>query len=111
MAIRTLGLIALSVVLLVSAKFSSAEAATIEALYSEINKLPPQQRQKRLEDGARKKGAFKFYGVSNAAVLGAYTAGFMKRYPFIKTEFWRGSGNKLVFRTLTEHRPGAVCAP
>ena len=87
---------------------SPALSASVDALYNEINKLPAQQRQKRLEDGARKEGAFKFYGVSNAALLGAYTAGFMKRYPFIKAEFWRGSGNKLVFRTLTEHRAGQL---
>src|SRR5215208_7513070 len=87
---------------------SAAHGASVEALYSEMNKLPAQQRQKRLEDGARKEGAFRFYGISNAALLGAYTAGFMKRYPFIKAEFWRGSGNKLVFRTLTEHRTGQL---
>jgi iron(III) transport system substrate-binding protein len=94
--------------LVVCAMFSAAHAASVEALYSEINNLPAPQRQKRLEDGARKEGAFKFYGVSNAALLGAYTTGFMKRYPFIKAEFWRGSGNKLVFRTLTEHRAGQL---
>jgi len=86
----------------------SAHSASVEALLSEINKLPPQQRQKRLEDGARKEAAFKFYGISNAALLNAYTTGFMKKYPFIKAEFWRGSGNKLVFRTLTEHRTGQL---
>ncbi len=86
----------------------TARGASVEALYGEINKLPPQQRQKRLEDGARKEGAFKFYGVSNAGLLSAYTTGFMKRYPFIKAEFWRGSGNKLVFRALTEHRAGQL---
>jgi iron(III) transport system substrate-binding protein len=85
-----------------------AHSASVEALYNEINKLPAAQRQKRLEDGAHKEGAFKFYGVSNAALLGAYTAGFMKRYPFIRAEYWRGSGNKLVFRTLTEHRAGQL---
>ena len=94
--------------LVVCALFSAAQAASVEALYSEINKLPAAQRQKRLEDGARKEGAFKFYGVSNAALLSAYIDGFMKRYPFIKAEFWRGSGNKLVFRTLTEHRAGQL---
>jgi hypothetical protein len=87
---------------------SALHGASVEALYNEINKLPPQQRQKRLEDGARREGAFKFYGVSNAALLSAYTTGFMKRYPFVKAEFWRGSGNKLVFRTLTEHRAGQL---
>ena len=88
--------------------FSTAPCASIEALYTEINKLPAPQRQKRLEDGARKEGAFKFYGISAASLLSAYTAGFMKKYPFIKAEFWRGSGNKLVFRTLTEHRTGQL---
>ena len=44
----------------------------------------------------------------NAALLGAYTAGFMKNYPFIKAEFWRGSGNKLVFRTLDRASHGPV---
>ena len=34
----------------------------------------------------------------------------MKRYPFIRAEFWRGSGNKLVFRTLTEHQTGRLDA-
>jgi iron(III) transport system substrate-binding protein len=94
--------------LLVFGIITSAPAASVDALYSEINKLAPAQRQRRLEDGARKEGAFKFYGVSNAALLGAYSAGFMKRYPFLKAEYWRGSGNKLVFRTLTEHRTGQL---
>jgi len=108
MAAKMLLANALALWLVVGALVSTAHSAAIEALYSEINKLPPQQRQKRLEEGARKEGAFKFYGVSNAALLGAYTAGFMKRYPFIKAEFWRGSGNKLVFRALTEHRAGQL---
>ena len=108
MAFRKLLVNGVAALLLVCALFSAAQSASIEALYSEINKLPAQARQKRLEDGARKEGAFKFYGISNAALLDAYTRGFMKRYPFIKAEFWRGSGNKLVFRTLTEHRVGQL---
>ena len=108
MALKRIGFIACGVVLVFYANFSPAPAASIDALYSEINQLAPQERQKRLEEGARKEGAFKFYGVSNATLLGAYTRGFMKRYPFIKAEFWRGSGNKLVFRTLTEHRVGQL---
>jgi iron(III) transport system substrate-binding protein len=86
----------------------TVQAASVEALLSDINKLPAEQRQKRLEDGARREGAFKFYGVSNASLLSAYSNGFMKKYPFIKAEFWRGSGNKLVFRTLTEHKTGQL---
>jgi len=37
---------------------SALHGASVEALYNEINKLPPQQRQKRLEDGPRREGAF-----------------------------------------------------
>jgi iron(III) transport system substrate-binding protein len=108
MASRKLLTSAVTVLIITCAMFSTAQCASIEALYNEINKLPAQQRQKRLEDGARKEGAFKFYGISAASLLSAYTAGFMKKYPFIKAEFWRGSGNKLVFRTLTEHRTGQL---
>ncbi|MGZ8443813.1 MAG: ABC transporter substrate-binding protein [Candidatus Binatia bacterium] len=108
MAPRKLLAYSVTSLLLICPLFSSAHAASIEALYSEINKLPLAQRQKRLEDGARREGGFKFYGISAASLLAAYTAGFMKRYPFIKAEYWRGSGNKLVFRTLTEHRAGQL---
>ena len=87
---------------------SGARAASVEALLAEISKLPPAPRQKRLEEGARREGAFKFYGISQAALLTAYANGFMKKYPFIKAEFWRGSGNKLVFRTMTEHKTGQL---
>jgi len=73
----------------VYATISLAESASIEALYNEIDKLPPQQRQKRLEDGARREGKFKFYGISAAALLDAYTRGFMKKYPFIKASLAR----------------------
>jgi iron(III) transport system substrate-binding protein len=104
MSLRKFLVIALTIFWVACGVFSEAEAASVEALYSELNKLPAAQRQKRLEDGARKEGGFKFYGVSNAELLSGYASGFMKRYPFIKAEFWRGSGNKLVFRTLTEHR-------
>ena len=87
---------------------SPVAAASVEGLLAEVNKLAPAQRQKRLEDGARREGAFRFYGISQAALLNAYANGFMKKYPFIKAEFWRGSGNKLVFRVMTEHKTGQL---
>ena len=87
---------------------SGVEAASVQALLADVNKLAPAERQKRLEEGARREGSFKFYGISQAALLSAYTNGFMKKYPFIKAEFWRGSGNKLVFRTMTEHKTGQL---
>ena len=89
---------------------SKAETASVEALFDDINKLPPSQRQKRLEDGARREGALIYYSISAAELAGAYTKGFMNRYPFIKADFYRGSGNQLVVRTMMEHRLGKLAA-
>jgi iron(III) transport system substrate-binding protein len=90
--------------ILSSALAGPVYGSSVEARLLDINKLSGPQRQRRLEEGARREGSFKFYGISNAALLNAYATGFMKKYPFIKTEFWRGSGNKLVFRVMTEHK-------
>jgi iron(III) transport system substrate-binding protein len=87
-----------------------AQSASVESLYSELDKLPPQQRLKRLEEGARKEGAFVHYSVSNAELINAYIKAFMSKYPFIKADYWRGSGNQLIFRTLMEHRAGKLAA-
>jgi iron(III) transport system substrate-binding protein len=89
---------------------SIAHAASVEALLSEISKLPEAARQKRLEEGARREGAFTYYSISNADLIAAYTKGFMNRYPFIKAEFYRGSGNQLVVRTMMEHKLGKLSA-
>src|ERR1700756_271191 len=89
---------------------SVAETASVEALLNDINKLSAAERQKRLEEGARREGSFVHYSVSNAELISAYVKAFMSKYPFIKAEFWRGSGNQLVFRTLMEHRAGKLTA-
>lgn len=96
--------------LLLCATVLVAQAASVEAVLADINKLPPAERQKRLEDGARREGSFVHYSVSNAELINAYVKAFMNRYPFIKADFWRGSGNQLVFRTLMEHRAGKLTA-
>src|SRR5215467_6379472 len=87
-----------------------AQGSSVETLLEEINRLPPQARQKRLEEGARREGAFVQYSVSNAELINAYIKAFMNKYPFIKADFWRGSGNQLVFRTFMEHRAGRLAA-
>ncbi len=101
---------ATAALLLFCASVSVAQAASVEALLSDINKLPPLERQKRLEEGARREGSFVHYSVSNAELISAYIKAFTNKYPFIKADFWRGSGNQLVFRTLMEHRAGKLTA-
>ncbi len=89
---------------------SPTHGSTVEDLLAKLNKLPPRERQKRLEEGAKREGSLKFYSISNAVLLRSYTKAFMKRYPFVKAEYWRGSGSKLVFRTEIEHRTGNLSA-
>ena len=101
---------ATAALLLFCATVSVVQAASVEALLADINKLPPAERQKRLEEGARREGSFVHYSVSNAELINAYVKAFMNKYPFIKADFWRGSGNQLVFRTLMEHRAGKLTA-
>ncbi|MBI2348825.1 MAG: hypothetical protein HYV05_09255, partial [Deltaproteobacteria bacterium] len=38
-----------------------ARAASVEELLAEINKLPPKERQGRLEEGAKKEGVLSVY--------------------------------------------------
>jgi len=103
-------ILAMLAVLMWTSATSAAQSASVEALYAEINKLPPAQRQARLEEGARREGAFTYYSISAAELIAAYVKGFTARYPFIKAEFYRGSGNQLVVRTMMEHKTGRLTA-
>ena len=94
----------------VGALSSVGESASVQTLLAELNKLPPAQRQARLEDGAKREGAFVYYSISAAELIASYVKGFTTRYPFIKGEFYRGSGNQLVVRTMMEHRTGRLAA-
>lgn len=87
---------------------SSLEAASLDGLFSEINRLPPVERQKRLEEGAKKEGSVKLFTITYVTLIQAYLDAFMKKYPYIRAEYWRGSGNRLVNRVLTEHRLGKL---
>ena len=110
MALGKITIIAVATLIFVCAINPAVQSASVELLYSELDKLPQPQRQKRLEEGARKEGAFVHYSVSNAELINAYVKAFMNKYPFIKADYWRGSGNQLVFRTLMEHRAGKLAA-
>lgn len=89
---------------------AAAQSPSVETLYADINKLPPAQRQARLEEGARREGAFTYYSISAAELIAAYVKGFTTRYPYIKADFYRGSGNQLVVRTMMEHKTGRLAA-
>jgi iron(III) transport system substrate-binding protein len=101
---------AIAVLVFLCGPISAAHSASAQALLAEINKLPAAQRQARLEEGARREGAFLYYSISSADLISAYVKGFTARYPFIKGDFYRGSGNQLVVRTLMEYKAGRLAA-
>ena len=107
--LRPVGMKFLTVCLLL-ATASQPYAASVEPLYSEISKLAPAARQKRLEEGARREGALTYYSISQTDLIAAYIKGFTTRYPFIKGDFYRGSGNQLVVRTMMEFKTGRLAA-
>jgi iron(III) transport system substrate-binding protein len=74
-----------------------------EAL-AKINKLPPAERAARLAEGAKREGALSFYSSETIDLLEQYRGAYVKKYPFVKVEYWRGGGGRVTERVLLEHR-------
>jgi iron(III) transport system substrate-binding protein len=62
------------------------------------------QTQEELIAGAKKEGKLVIYASATAQQLQMYIAPFQKRYPFIKTEFFRTGKQKLVTKILFEEQ-------
>ncbi len=60
------------------------------------------QTQEQLIAGAKKEGKLVVYASATAPQLQMYFAAFNKRYPFIKTEYFRTGKQKLVSKILFE---------
>jgi iron(III) transport system substrate-binding protein len=89
---------------------SPAWGASAEELLAEINKLPVQERQRRLEEGAKKEASLTVYSNQGLETIRAYSEGFGKKYPFVKIDSTRLQGNKGLERMLLEHRIGKLDA-
>jgi len=88
----------------------AAQAATVEESLAAINKLPAKERQRRLEEGARKEGNLVFYSNQGIETIQEYANAFGKKYPFIKVDSSRLQGAKGLDRILLEHRLGKLPA-
>jgi iron(III) transport system substrate-binding protein len=88
----------------------SARSATVEEALAAINKLPANERQKRLEEGAKKEGSVTVYSNTGLETIRAYQDGFAKKYPFVKIDSTRLQGAKGLDRILLEHRVGKLQA-
>src|SRR5512147_497553 len=100
----------LAVIGLVTGLPALARAATVEEVLSAINKLPANERQKRLEEGAKKEGSVTVYSNTGLESIRAYQDGFGKKYPFVKIDTTRLQGAKGLDRILLEHRVGKLQA-
>lgn len=85
-------------------------ATPVSALtQGEIAMLAGPDRQKILEEGARREGAVMIYsGIIVDQALRPLVKGFARKYPFLKAEFWRGDSRPIVQKILAEERAGAV---
>jgi iron(III) transport system substrate-binding protein len=71
---------------------------------STLSTLVSAQTHDQLVAGAKKEGRLVLYASAAVQQLQVYFAAFNKRYPFIKTEYYRTDKQKLLSRILLEHR-------
>jgi iron(III) transport system substrate-binding protein len=57
-------------------------------------------------EAAKREGALVFYSATRAEDTDQLVQAFMKKYPFIKAEYYRAGGDPLLQRILTESRAG-----
>ena len=83
-------------------------AQTTESKLAWLESVPPQERQARLIEAARKEGEVIAYGNLDAVAAQAIADGFMKKYPSIKASPVRISGAGIITRVDAEARAGKV---
>ncbi|MGH7769778.1 MAG: extracellular solute-binding protein [Candidatus Binatia bacterium] len=81
---------------------------TTESKLAWLESVPPQERQSRLVEAARKEGEVIAYGNLDSAAAKAIADGFMKKYPFVKANPVRISGAGIITRVEAEARAGKV---
>jgi ABC-type Fe3+ transport system substrate-binding protein len=91
----------------VAAVLGSTSARALTA--AEILNYKGPDRQQVLEDGARKEGTvFIYSGMIVSQLLRPLTEAFAKKYPFIKTRYWRGDSNQVLVKVISEMQANAL---
>lgn len=89
----------------------SAVAPSHALTLEEIANYKGPDRQKMLEDGARKEGQVTIYsGMIVNQALRPMTEAFHKKYPFIDVQYWRGATPQIVQKALAESRAHRMVA-
>jgi iron(III) transport system substrate-binding protein len=93
------------VMALIISAASLATATSWAASVEEIALMKSADRQKILEEGAKKEGRLMFYtGLIVNQVVRPLKAAFEKRYPFVNVEFFRGNSSRISQRLLSEYQ-------
>lgn len=88
------------------AVYSGAAPENAGQVLARLNKLPAEQRQKLLIDKAKAEGEVSFYSSLQAQQIEPFIRVFQKRYPFIRVNPYRVSGNRQVIKIQTEMNGG-----
>jgi iron(III) transport system substrate-binding protein len=96
--------VALSLSMLISAAASAQETAG--QIMARLQKLSPENRQQVLVEQAKKEKEVTFYSSLQTADAEPYLKAFNKRYPFIKVNVYRISGQKQVIMIQSEFNAG-----
>jgi len=86
--------------------YPGAAAESAGQTLARLSKLPAEQRQKQLIDKAKTEGEVSFYSSLQAQQIDPFIRVFQKRYPFIKVNPYRVSGNRQVIKIQTEMNGG-----
>ena len=78
----------------------------VEKLYVELGTLPPEERRKRLEEGARKEGRLVMIPNMRGDLLRRHTKLFQDRYPFLRIEASDMSDQVAAERFIAEEAVG-----
>ena len=89
-----------------SAAYPGAAPETAGQALAKLSKLPAEQRQKILADKAKAEGEVSFYSSLQAQQIDPFIRVFQKRYPFVKVNPYRVSGNRQVIKIQTEMNAG-----
>jgi iron(III) transport system substrate-binding protein len=79
---------------------------TAGQLLAKLSKLAPEKRQQALLEKAKAEGEVTFYSSLQAAQIDPFVRVFNKRYPFIKVNTYRASGQKQIIKIETELKAG-----
>jgi len=99
--------VACALLVMQSAGFAHAAAAqSPEQLFAELAKLNPEQRSKRIEDGARAEGKLNFIHTFRGKLARDHVRLFEKRYPFVKVEMADMGSQDAAERLIAEETAG-----